>query len=106
LRRKAINNITALGKNTLSIGLGVVGLFPIASLPASIGGLILESQAFLVNLSQSFQSLKALNDYKVYLQHKEMVLKKTIQRSEISDQSTCLDVVNMLMDTIRARITF
>lgn len=106
LRRKAIKDTKALGKNTLSIGLGIAGFFSVVSTISGIGSLILETPAFCVNLSQTFQSLRSLNDYQTYLKGKEMALKNAIQHSEISEKSTLLDIVNMLMETISKRITF
>ncbi|MFA5032881.1 MAG: hypothetical protein WC614_07670 [bacterium] len=106
LKRKALGNVKVLGKNTLSIGLGTAGFFNPISAISNVGSLLLESPAFLINLNHSFRNLRALNNHNVYIQNKERILKNMIHHSEISDKSTLLDVINLLMDTISQKITF
>jgi hypothetical protein len=106
LKRKAIKSAKVLWKNTISIGLGFAGFFPILTPISSIGSIVLDSPAFFVNLNQTFLNLRALDNYQIYLKAKEKMLKKIIQRSEISEKSCLFDVVNMITEIISKRSSF
>lgn len=102
LRKRGIDNIKQLGKETISFGLGAAGFFyPIIK----AGTLILESPAFIVNLNQNFNNLKAVSNYDMYLKHKEKVLKKSINEIAISDKAPLLEIVDMIMQAIAQKIT-
>ena len=96
----------SLGKNTLSVLLGILGFIPAISTGANITSLIMESPSFLMNLWQRFKSATAFNQYEYYLNSKQELLKQIIERSNISDKSSLLDVVNLLSELISRKITF
>ncbi len=105
LKKKAVGNVKGLGKNTVSVGLGVAGFFPPFSLIASVASLAMGTPAFWMNLSQTFTSVRAINRYDKYQNTKEKALMDTIRKSDISDKSQLLDVVDMIVRTLSARLT-
>lgn len=101
LQKKALTNVKSLGKNSVSIGLGIAGIFdPISS----IISLILETRSLFVNLGSSYNSLKHWNNYQEYLLAKDTLLRKVIERSEIDDKAPLTDVAQMLHDTILTKL--
>lgn len=105
LKKKKAHDAKILGKNTLSISLGALGFVPFLSTVANVAGILLSSPSFVMNIWQKFMNKSAYEDYNSYLKMKEALLKSMIEQSEITDRTTLLDVVDLLMSVISKKMT-
>jgi len=106
VKKKRLESAKELGKETVSFGLGILGFVPFLSNVAGILGLVLDSPAFIFNLSQNIRGVTELDDYESYLKHKESTVRDVINRSDISDKAPLLETVDLLMRSIMEKATF
>ncbi len=104
MKKKHKETTKGLRKSTLSLGLGVAGFVPYVSTIATSSSLPLTSREFFINLSQWFRSRKEMNNYDLYLKNKEKTLHQMIEEYPISERSTLLNALDLLTNTISARI--
>ncbi len=95
-----------LQKNTLSLGLGVIGLIPVVGNVADAISLLSSSRDVFVNLSKSLKGRKEVDDYNLYVKNKEKALRNFIVSHSISEKSALLDTLDLIIDTISVKITF
>ena len=105
LKKKHSATTKELQKSTLSLGLGVVGLVPFVSNVANALSLLLSSREVFVNLNKSLKSRKEVDDYNLYVKSKEKTLRNLITSRSISEKSVLLDTLDLLVNTISAKIT-
>lgn len=104
LKRKHKETTKELQKSTLSLGIGVAGLVPYVGNIATALSLLQSSNEVFVNLNQFFRSKGEIKDYNLYLKNKERVLRQLIEKYSISEKSTLLDTLDLLVNTISTRI--
>lgn len=101
LKAKHINNAKGLGKNCLSVG---VGLIPVLSNAASLVELASSGHELFTNGHQTIRSLQEMKNYNLYVKNKERTLHKIISKSSIADKSELLGVVHLLVETINSKM--
>lgn len=104
LKKKHKQTNKELQKSTLSLGLGVAGFVPFVSTIASSLSLYPTSREVFINLNQCFRSRKEINDYNLILKNKEKTLHQTIEKYPTSESSTMLDALDLITNTISAKI--
>lgn len=104
LRKKHTKTTKELRKSSLSLGLGCAELIPYISNIASAISLAQSSREVFVNLNQYLRSREELSNYNLYLKNKERMLRKWIEKFNISEKSTLLDVLDLLTNTISIKI--
>lgn len=103
-KKKHLEKARELQKSTLSLGIGIAELFPPISSIATAYNLVSSSCDFFVNLSQYFRDKSEINDYGLYLKNKEKLLRQTIEKYSISEKSTFLDTLDLLINAISIKI--
>jgi len=103
-KKKYRETTRELQKSTLSLGIGIAELIPPVSSVATALDLFLSSRDFFVNLSQNFRNKNEINDYSLYLKNKEKLLRQTIEKYSISEKSTLLDMLDLLVNAISIKI--
>jgi len=93
-----------LQKSTLSLGLGVAGFVPFVSTIASSLSLCPTVREVFINLNQCFRNRKEINDYNLILKNKEKTLHQMIEKYPSSESSTMLDALDLITNTISAKI--
>jgi len=93
-----------LQKSTLSLGLGVAGFVPFVSTIASSLSLCPTVREVFINLNQCFRNRKEINDYNLILKKKEKTLHQMIEKYPSSESSTMLDALDLITNTISAKI--
>lgn len=93
-----------LRKSTLSLGIGVAGLFPLVSNIADLLILPSATREFFINLNQWFRSRKEVDDYSLYLRNKEKTLHQMIENYPITEKTIFLDVLDLLTETTTAKL--
>ena len=105
LRKKYKETTTKeLRKSTLSLGIGVAGLVPYVGNIVTVLDLLRSSREVFVNLHQSFKSRREINNYDLYLKNKERMLHQLIEKYSISEKSTLLDTLDLLVNIISTKI--
>jgi len=105
-KRKALESGKSLLKNSISIGLSFIKTFPLISSICNVKSLVSEGREFWFNLKQSFKDIQAVRNHEIYLENKRNTLIKAIQKSEISNKASFIELVNLLTKTYTSKITF
>jgi hypothetical protein len=103
MKKKRIEGRNELAKNSLSLGIGLIGFIPIpiVSGVANLIGLL----PSLFNLPHIFRSFRAAKDYQSYQEQKQQTLQHLIEKSELSDESAFIEVIDLLTKVLSSRIT-
>jgi hypothetical protein len=104
LKKKRKETAKGLRKSTISLGLGVAGFVPFASVITTPLGLISNSRDFIINLNQYFKSGNDMKNYDSYLEHKAKMLRQMMEKYRVSEKSPFLDALDLITNTITARI--
>lgn len=101
MKKKLKENTKELSNSTSSMALGVAGLFlPVAGMIS----IAKDSPNFLFNVRQTYKSIKDVSNYEQYMKHKEQALRHYIEKKEISDKSTMIELVDYLTDVISKKL--
>ncbi|HMB42118.1 MAG TPA: hypothetical protein VKM37_09075 [Balneolaceae bacterium] len=87
-----------------SLALGFLGFFPGLGSIASGVSILKDSPSLIFNLRQTFSSQKAIDNIKLYKQNREELLRKQVEKSDLSDKSTMLDMVNILNNLLGEKL--
>ena len=104
LKKKRKETAKGLRKSTISLGLGVAGFVPFASVITTPLGLISDSRDFIINLNQYFKSGNDMKNHDSYLKYKAKMLRQIIEKYRISEKSPFLDTLDLITSTLAARI--
>jgi hypothetical protein len=104
LKRRYKEMTKELRKSALSLGISVAGFLPHIGSVATGLDLLQASYEVFINLHQTFKNRKALSDYTLYLKSKERVIHQLIEKYSISEKSTLLDTVDLLVNVILEKI--
>jgi len=103
LKKRAISSAKKLGTVTTSVALGALGFIPVLSAVTGTMSILKDTPALLVNVGQTYSSLKSLAKSEEYYFNKERLLKKQIEDIDISEKSEFLDMLDMLSTLISHR---
>jgi hypothetical protein len=78
----------------------VVGFVPGFGNFSKALGLLKSSRELYINLNQYLRSKKEIDNYDLYLKHKEKLLYQLIENTQISEKSVLLDTLDLLVGTI------
>ena len=106
IKKKASKDFKQLGNISSSVALGVLGFIPIVGYISSALSVLKDTPALIFNLNQTFHSIKSLNNFKRYHEQKQNIIKSKIKRTQISEKSIMLDMVDFLMSIISEKIKF
>ncbi|MGO9020619.1 MAG: hypothetical protein ACLQVJ_19945 [Syntrophobacteraceae bacterium] len=95
LRKRASASAKKLGGVVSSLALGALGFVPVLSSITGAASILKDTPALLVNVGQSYSSVKSLAKSKEYFLNKERILKKLIESIDISEKSELLDMLDM-----------
>lgn len=87
-----------------SIGLSVAGFIPGISIITGAAAILKDTPALIFNLGQGISSAKTLIHLNEYFQNKERILRKTIEKTEITDKTPMLDMTHLLTTLITNKI--
>jgi hypothetical protein len=103
LRKRAASSAKKLSSVATSVALGALGFVPILSTVTGATSILKDTPALLVNVGQTYSSLKSLAKAEEYSLNKERLLKKQIENIDISEKSELLDMLDMLSALISHR---
>ena len=105
-KMKALQGQRQLVKSSSSFALGVLGLVPhpIVSVIAGAASILMETPSFFINLFGTIKTRKGMNQYQAYLERREAALRKTIDKSRISEKSPLLDAVDVLASYLSEKV--
>ncbi len=101
-KKKAKSGGKKLFKNTLNVGLNFIPWSSV--IYGGVVGAINEFKATQINVSQTFNSIKSLNDYDNYTKGKEMQIINTIKSFKSSNKTELIDVIELITGTISQKI--
>ena len=104
LKKRAFEQTKQLASVSSSVALGVAGAVPGVGLIASAVSVMKDTPALIVNIGQTYSSIKSISDLNEYYHNKEMLLRKEIEQSDISDKSTLYEMVTLLLNIVSKRI--
>ncbi|WP_289020586.1 hypothetical protein [uncultured Desulfobacter sp.] len=104
LKKKALEHSKELASISLSVALGVAGAVPGVGLVASAISIMKDTPALLVNIGQTYRSVRAISNQDEYYQNKEQLIKTEIEKSTISEKAIMYEMVDMLLNIISKRI--
>jgi len=104
IRKKKKEELKKLSSVGSSVALGALGFVPEVSAVASGISVLKDSPALIFNIRQFHSSDKSITDLERYLKIKEDIVKRQIDKTHISDQSTMLDMVELLSSTLSEKI--
>lgn len=106
MKERRGQKINELGKNSLSLSVGMAGLFyPQISTIKSLKDLLTSSPELMTNLYQTFRHQNELDNYELYIKNKEKALHEMIKNSSLSNKTEHLDLVNLVVETIHSKTT-
>lgn len=105
LKKKHLEHTKKLQKSALSVGIGLAGFIPCISNIVNLADLCFSTPEFFVNLNQTFKSRNEVNNFNLYIKHKEQTLHEMIEKTSFSNKSEFLEVVELLTRTIFSKMT-
>ncbi|MCK4814422.1 hypothetical protein KA005_01525, partial [bacterium] len=81
LKKKALEHSKELASVSSSVALGVAGAVPGVGLVASAISVMKDTPALLVNIGQTYRSVKSLSKQDEYYRNKDILIKKEIEHS-------------------------
>ena len=105
-KMKALQGQRTLVKSGSSFALGILGLVPhpVVSIIAGTASILMETPSFLINLFGTIKTRKGMNQYQAYLERREAVLRKIIDKSKISEKTPLLDAVDVLASYLSEKV--
>ena len=103
LKKRATASAKKLGSVASSLALGALGFVPVLSAITGTVSILKDAPALIVNVGQTYSSVKSLAKSEEYFLNKERVLRKQIEDISISEKSELLDVLDMLCALISHR---
>ena len=88
-----IKQVASIGS---SVGLGLLSFLPLAGTAASGLSLLKDTPAFIFNLRQLFLAHRSLKNTESMLNQRRQYINKLIRKSDLSDKTIMLDMVDML----------
>lgn len=104
LKKRAFEQSKHMASVASSVALGVAGAVPAIGLIASAVSVMKDTPALLVNVGQTYGSIKAISNIHEYYQNKERLLRKEIERSNINEKAVFYEMVALLLNVISHRI--
>lgn len=104
MRKKAIDRTKQLASVSSSIALAILGFIPGLSLITGTASALKDTPALVFNVGQTYASAKSLIDQNEYIRNKEKLLKERIEKTEITEKTPILDMINLLTEVITNRI--
>ncbi len=87
-----------------SVALGLLGFIPIVGPAFGAIGVIKDTPSLIFNVGQAYHSRDSISSVREYVDFKQQLLEHSIEHSQITDKSTMLDMVQMLLSIIRQRM--
>ena len=104
LNKKAIDHSKELASISSSVALAVAGVVPGMGLMASAISVMKDTPALLVNIGQTYRSIRSISKQDEYYQNKKQMIKTEIEKSTIGEKATMYEMVDMLLNIISKRI--
>lgn len=104
LKKRAFEQSKHLASVTSSVALGVAGAVPGIGLIASAVSVMKDTPALLVNIGQTYSTIKAISNMDEYYQNKGKLLRKEIEQSRINDKAVFYEMVDLLLNVISHHI--
>ena len=104
LSKTALRQAKQLLSNSASVALGLAGFAPVYGMIASAISAMKDTPALLVNIGETYSSMKALSNIQEYHAMKERAIRRQIEQSDISDKTALFDMVELLFTTIAMRL--
>ena len=104
LKKKAIEDSKELASVSSSIALGLAGAVPGIGLVASAISVMKDTPALLVNIGQTYKSIRSISKQNEYYQLKEQIIRSEIENSDIEEKATMYEMVDLLTNVISRRI--
>lgn len=104
LKKRAFEQAKQLLSNSTSLALGIAGFVPVYGMIASAINAMKDTPALLVNVGETYSSMKALRNIQKYQAVKDKIIKKKIEHSRISDKSAFYDMVDVLLSVMAMRL--
>lgn len=104
MKKRFLESTKELRSVSSSVALGLLGFIPLVGPAFSAAGVIKDTPSLVFNVGQAYHSRESLSSIQNYVDFRQRVLERGIQNSGISDKSTMLDMVQLLLSAVRARM--
>ncbi len=104
MKHRALKQAKQLGSISVSFALNIVSFISGFGNTTNYLSLFKDSPALLMNIGQTFNSLREINNQEYYYTQKEKAIRNLINKKDINDKTVFIDMVDLLASVISERL--